>query len=177
MAAIVHYVNPRWTRRTPTTGSTEPGLPRPKRQIPIWLGGSSEAAFDRAARIGESVDVLCFPDARADAPIDRLARRHQRCRTEYTGHSLQVIGQDVEAHLGSDLVECPGQEMGGAHPGLESPERVFDGLSPHVHGRIRSRRSCILSSTSSFTQRLIIRRLVGMHRGLSGPVKQALRWR
>src|SRR5580700_4034315 len=27
-------------------------LPRPKRQIPIWLGGSSEAAFDRAARIG-----------------------------------------------------------------------------------------------------------------------------
>jgi alkanesulfonate monooxygenase SsuD/methylene tetrahydromethanopterin reductase-like flavin-dependent oxidoreductase (luciferase family) len=28
-------------------------LPRPKRQIPIWLGGSSEAAFDRAARIGD----------------------------------------------------------------------------------------------------------------------------
>ena len=28
-------------------------LPRPKRQIPIWLGGFSEAAFDRAARIGD----------------------------------------------------------------------------------------------------------------------------
>ncbi len=28
-------------------------LPRPKRQIPIWLGGTSEAAFDRAARIGD----------------------------------------------------------------------------------------------------------------------------
>src|SRR4051812_18961020 len=28
-------------------------LPRPKRQIPIWLGGSSEAAFDRAARIAD----------------------------------------------------------------------------------------------------------------------------
>jgi probable F420-dependent oxidoreductase len=28
-------------------------LPRPKRQIPIWLGGSSEAAYDRAARIGD----------------------------------------------------------------------------------------------------------------------------
>src|SRR6266481_4267007 len=26
-------------------------LPRPKRKIPIWLGGFSEAAFDRAARI------------------------------------------------------------------------------------------------------------------------------
>jgi probable F420-dependent oxidoreductase len=28
-------------------------LPRPKRQIPIWLGGFSEAAYDRAARIGD----------------------------------------------------------------------------------------------------------------------------
>jgi alkanesulfonate monooxygenase SsuD/methylene tetrahydromethanopterin reductase-like flavin-dependent oxidoreductase (luciferase family) len=28
-------------------------LPRPKRQIPIWLGGFSEAAYDRAARIAD----------------------------------------------------------------------------------------------------------------------------
>src|SRR6478736_4123438 len=28
-------------------------LPRPKRQIPIWFGGFSKAAFDRAARIGD----------------------------------------------------------------------------------------------------------------------------
>ncbi|MSP03966.1 MAG: LLM class F420-dependent oxidoreductase [Acetobacteraceae bacterium] len=27
--------------------------PRPKRSIPIWLGGFSEAAYDRAARIGD----------------------------------------------------------------------------------------------------------------------------
>jgi hypothetical protein len=40
----------------------------------------------------------------------------------------------VEAHLGSDLVEGPGQEVGGAPPGLEGPERVFDGLSSHAHG-------------------------------------------
>lgn len=28
-------------------------LPRPKRQIPIWFGGFSPAAYDRAARIGD----------------------------------------------------------------------------------------------------------------------------
>src|ERR1700753_723713 len=28
-------------------------LPRPKRQIPIWFGGFSQAAYDRAARIGD----------------------------------------------------------------------------------------------------------------------------
>jgi hypothetical protein len=40
----------------------------------------------------------------------------------------------VEAHLGSDFVEGPGQEVGGAHPSLEGPEPVFHGLSPHAHG-------------------------------------------
>ena len=35
----------------------------------------------------------------------------------------------------------------------------------------------ILSSTSSFSQRLRRRSLVGVHRDLSGQVKQALRWR
>ena len=40
----------------------------------------------------------------------------------------------MKAHLGSDLVEGPGQEVGAAHPGLEGPERVFDGLSSHAHG-------------------------------------------
>ena len=38
------------------------------------------------------------------------------------------------SYLGSDLVEGPGQEVGGAHPGLEGAERVFDGLSSHAHG-------------------------------------------
>jgi hypothetical protein len=33
----------------------------------------------------------------------------------------------VEAHLGSDLIQGPGQEVGGAHPSLEGSERVFDG--------------------------------------------------
>ena len=40
----------------------------------------------------------------------------------------------MEAHLGSDLVEGPGQEVGGAHPRFEGAKRVFDGLSSHAHG-------------------------------------------
>src|SRR5690348_7522991 len=38
-------------------------LPRPKRQIPIWLGGFSEAAYDRAARIGDGYLVRLTPSA------------------------------------------------------------------------------------------------------------------
>ena len=60
-------------------------LPRPKRQIPIWLGGFSEAAYDRAARIGdgflfsgrtqtEAVQIK----ARIEAKL-RRARKGCRC--------------------------------------------------------------------------------------------------
>src|SRR5262249_29297204 len=42
---------------------------------------------------------------------------------------------------------------------------------------MRSSWSCILSSTSSCSQRLMIRRGVGVHRDRSGQVVQALRWR
>src|ERR1700680_1687340 len=87
----------------------------------------------------------CVSRMTVEMPVDRLTRAvcarrsgpdrcHQRSHPEDRDHSLQVVSQDVEAHLGSDLVEGPGQEVGGAHPGLEGPERVFDGLSSHAHG-------------------------------------------
>src|SRR5215471_1264477 len=98
-----------------------------------------ENAWDEAA------DALCFPARQLGCRIDRLTRaagprrsgpdrRHQWSHTEDRYHSLQIIGQDVKAHLGSDLVQGPGQEVGGAHPSLEGSERVFDGLSSHAHG-------------------------------------------
>ena len=60
-----------------------------------------------------------------------IARQLRGARDHVWG---EVVGQNVEAHLGSDLVEGPGQEVGGAHPRLEGAERVFDGLSSHAHG-------------------------------------------
>ena len=39
-------------------------LPRPKRQIPIWFGGFSEAAYDRAARIGDGFMFRAGPKPR-----------------------------------------------------------------------------------------------------------------
>ena len=40
----------------------------------------------------------------------------------------------MEAHLGSDLLQRPGQEVRASHPRLESFERVFHGLPTHAHG-------------------------------------------
>ena len=41
-------------------------LPRPKRKIPIWLGGFSEAAFDR--RPGSGTDSFFGPDSNRGDP-------------------------------------------------------------------------------------------------------------
>src|ERR1700726_3925886 len=60
-------------------------LPRPKRQIPIWLGGSSEAAFDRAARIGAG--FLFGARAQTEA-VQNKARITAR---------LRELGRDVDA--------------------------------------------------------------------------------
>ena len=61
-------------------------------------------------------------------------RRHERSDPEDLDHSLHVVGQDVEAHLGSGLFDGPGQEVGASHPRFEGPEGMLDGLPAHAHG-------------------------------------------
>jgi len=60
-------------------------LPRPKRQIPIWLGGFSEAAYDRAARIG---DGFLFSG--------RTQTEAVQIKTKIEGR-LRELGRDVGA--------------------------------------------------------------------------------
>ena len=56
-------------------------LPLPKRQIPIWLGGSSEVAYDRAARMadgflisGRSQDYALKIKTRIEGQLEELGR-------------------------------------------------------------------------------------------------------
>ena len=60
-------------------------LPRPKRSIPIWLGGFSEAAYDRAARIG---DGFMFSGRTQSEAVQIKARITAR---------LRELGKDVDA--------------------------------------------------------------------------------
>src|ERR1700686_3445237 len=75
-------------------------LSRPKRQIPIWLGGSSEAAFDRAARMGdgflfsgrtqtEAVQIK----ARIEARLRELGRAVPRPLVDENGMTRYWPGQ------------------------------------------------------------------------------------
>jgi probable F420-dependent oxidoreductase len=51
-------------------------LPQPAHPIEIWIGGSSEAAYRRAARFGSGFQVIGLKPDTAVAPIARLRRDH-----------------------------------------------------------------------------------------------------
>ena len=61
-------------------------------------------------------------------------RRHQGLRPQYRQHPLEVVRQNMQAHLGTDLGQRPGEEMCGTHPGFQRAERMLDGLPSRSHG-------------------------------------------
>ncbi len=64
--------------------------PLPKRQIPVWIGGHSEIAYERGARIG---DGFIFAGT-GDVAVDALER---------VRHHLRALGRN-EADYGSELL-------------------------------------------------------------------------
>ena len=49
-------------------------------------------------------------------------------------HSLQIIGEDMEAHLGTDPFQPTRQEVASAHPCLDGSEWVLNRLPADAHG-------------------------------------------
>jgi probable F420-dependent oxidoreductase len=123
-------------------------VPKPTRSIPIWLGGASEAAFDRAARLA---DGFIFFGGGIDRAVG--AWNAMRDRLRRLGRSLDDFGADYVARPqgGVDglMTEIDAwREACGTHVsvatmglGLTSAEAhteylatVADALS-HAHGR------------------------------------------
>ncbi len=76
------------------------------------------AVFARAAMVRASRQAWSGGD-----------RLHQRFDAEDVDHSLHILGQHLQTHLGFDLFEGFGEKMGAPHPCLEGSERMLDGLS------------------------------------------------
>jgi probable F420-dependent oxidoreductase len=64
-------------------------VPRPDRSIPIWLGGSSEAAFDRAARLA---DGFIFVGGSVGRAVESLQLLRERVMAN--GRSIEDFGAD-----------------------------------------------------------------------------------
>jgi probable F420-dependent oxidoreductase len=89
-------------------------VPRPARPIPIWLGGSSEAAFDRAARLGDGFIFFGGVDQVIDA-WDRMRERLSELNrsVENFGGECVVRPQRGVNHLMAEVDSWRG--VGGTH--------------------------------------------------------------
>ena len=90
-------------------------MPKPKRSIPIWLGGSGEKAFDRAARLA---DGFIFFGGGVDHAIESWS--HVRERVGDLGRPIEDFGGEYVALSGADVGELTREihawrEAGGTH--------------------------------------------------------------
>jgi probable F420-dependent oxidoreductase len=123
-------------------------VPKPARSIPIWLGGSSQAAFDRAARLADGFIFL--------GDLDHTVSAWNRLReqTRDLGRSIENFGGEYILPADRDIDELATAidawgAAGGTHVsvmtmglGLESADAHIDylgsiasalGLSPPRH--------------------------------------------
>ncbi len=107
-------------------------VPKPSRPIPIWLGGSSERAFDRAARLA---DGFIFVGAGIDQTIE--AWRRLRDRVEGLGRSVADFGGDYVSRSGGDVGELTREiemwrDAGGTHVSLVTMGLGLDSVDDHI---------------------------------------------
>ena len=91
-------------------------LPRPKRQIPIWLGGFSEAAYDRAARIGDGFLFSGRTQTEAVQIKARIEAKLARARTGMPMHSASSSSSNTrrgDNQWPGDIAAW--REAGGSH--------------------------------------------------------------
>src|SRR5579859_5616429 len=105
---------------------------RPRRQIPIWMGGFTEPAFRRAARLG---DGFIF-GARTHADLERFWARTRELLAQ-AGRSEATFGRDYftlraanAADVADDLKRW--RDGGGTHGTISSLGRGFREIQQHI---------------------------------------------
>jgi probable F420-dependent oxidoreductase len=106
-------------------------LPRPRRQIPIWVGGFSDPAFRRGATRGDGFLFAGGIDAALEGK--ERVRRH----AAKAGRSLDEFGWDFTANRKSTPVASAElaerwAEAGGSHFTVGTMRNGLDSLAAHV---------------------------------------------
>ena len=103
-----------------------------RRSIPIWLGGSGEKAFDRAARLA---DGFIFFGGGVDHAIEAWTRLRQRVAG--LGRSVESFGGDYLALSGRDVGVLVGEieawrGAGGTHVSVVTMGLGPDSVEAHI---------------------------------------------
>ena len=107
-------------------------VPKPTRSIPIWLGGSGEKAFDRAARLA---DGFIFFGGGVDHAVASWGRLRERVGD--LGRSVEDFGGDYVALSGADVGELTREidawrEAGGTHVTVVTMGLGLDSVGSHI---------------------------------------------
>jgi probable F420-dependent oxidoreductase len=106
-------------------------VPKPTRSIPIWLGGSGDAAFERAARLADGF-IFGGDSTRAIGTWKRL-----RDRVSGQGRSAEDFGADYMARSRTDVGDLAAQvdawrEAGGTHVSVITMGLGLDSIDGHL---------------------------------------------
>jgi probable F420-dependent oxidoreductase len=106
-------------------------MPKPAGSIPIWLGGSGEKAFDRAARLADGF-VFFGGGLETTEVWTRLRERVARA-----GRSVDEFGGDYVALSGGDVGELTREieawrNAGGTHVSVVTMGLGLDSLDAHI---------------------------------------------
>jgi probable F420-dependent oxidoreductase len=107
-------------------------VPKPARPIPIWLGGSGEVAFDRAARLA---DGFIFFGGGIDHVVD--AWKRLRDRVDGLGRSVEDFGADYVAVGPGSADDVTAEvtawrEAGGTHFSVVTMGLGLDSIEGHI---------------------------------------------
>ncbi|WP_239404795.1 LLM class F420-dependent oxidoreductase [Frankia sp. Cj3] len=108
-------------------------VPKPVRPIPIWLGGSGEVAFERAARLADG--FIFFGGGGVDHAVDAWTRLRDRVRV--LGRSVEDFGADYVAVPRGGIGDLTAQidawrEAGGTHVSVATMGRNLDSVDGHI---------------------------------------------
>ena len=106
-------------------------LPQPKRSIPIWVGGMSEAAFRRSGRLGDGHILMgSVDDARQGwARIEHYLAEAGRT-SEGFGRELPVRGQKTPAEAAEAIAQW--HDAGGTHASIVTMGQGLDTAQAHI---------------------------------------------
>jgi probable F420-dependent oxidoreductase len=107
-------------------------LPKPADSIPIWLGGSGEKAFDRAARLADGFIFFGGGVKHTTEVWTQLRERVARA-----GRSVDAFGGDYVALSGGDMGELireveAWRQAGGTHISVVTMGLGLDSVDAHI---------------------------------------------
>ena len=106
-------------------------LPRPNRQIPIWIGGFSEAAYRRGINLGDGF-MFAGDAERAYAGHDRLLELGAEAGRDMASYGLEFVATRPGAGYDAAALRDDWEARGGTHFAPSSMGQGLTTIDEHI---------------------------------------------